>query len=131
MKKISDIPELDRPREKLLRKGAKALSDLELIAVLLGKGTEKHDVMHMANHVLKTMDASSSKPDLKELQLIEGMGPAGPARTPGPPSLPAYPGFPDHAARLSIKASTFFHDPSGSNTRAPHEKNNRLFPFGC
>lgn len=76
MKKISDIPELDRPREKLLRKGAEALSDLELVAVLLGRGTAKHDVMHMADSVLKIMDASSSKPDLKELQRIEGMGPS-------------------------------------------------------
>ena len=76
MKKISDIPELDRPREKLLRKGCEALSDLELVAVLLGRGTAKHDVMHMADRVLKIMDASSSKPDLKELQRIEGMGPA-------------------------------------------------------
>lgn len=76
MKKISDIPELDRPREKLLSKGAEALSDLELMAVLLGRGTSKHDAMHVADHVLKTMDASSSKPDLKELQRIEGMNPA-------------------------------------------------------
>jgi len=76
VKKISDIPELDRPREKLLRKGCEALSDLELVAVLLGRGTAKHDVMHMADRVLKIMDASSSKPDLKELQRIEGMGPA-------------------------------------------------------
>jgi hypothetical protein len=38
-KTIHDIPEADRPREKLLRKGAKALSDQELLAVLLGKGT--------------------------------------------------------------------------------------------
>ena len=68
MKKISDIPELDRPREKLLRKGAEALSDLELMAILLGKGTEKHDVMYIANQVLKKLVASSSKPDLKELQ---------------------------------------------------------------
>ena len=76
MKKISEIPKLDRPREKLLRKGAEALSDLELIAVLLGKGTEKHGVMYIANRVLNKLDASSSKPDLKELQRIEGMGPA-------------------------------------------------------
>ena len=40
MKKISDIPELDRPREKLQQKGAEALSDLELMAVLLGRGIE-------------------------------------------------------------------------------------------
>ncbi|MGO9165991.1 MAG: UPF0758 domain-containing protein, partial [Candidatus Sulfotelmatobacter sp.] len=30
--------EADRPREKLLKKGARALSDQELLAVLLGKG---------------------------------------------------------------------------------------------
>ena len=35
-KSIHDIPDPDRPREKLLRKGAKALSDQELLAVLLG-----------------------------------------------------------------------------------------------
>ena len=44
MKKITDIPKLDRPREKLLSKGAAVLSDQELIAVLLGRGTEGHDV---------------------------------------------------------------------------------------
>ena len=34
---IDQIPEEDRPREKLLGKGAKALSDQELLAILLGK----------------------------------------------------------------------------------------------
>ncbi len=38
MKKISDIPELDRPREKLLRKGAEALSDLEMTMQLKSGG---------------------------------------------------------------------------------------------
>ncbi|MFH1080520.1 MAG: UPF0758 domain-containing protein [Pseudomonadota bacterium] len=33
MKKISDIPKLDRPREKLQQKGSEALSDLELFFV--------------------------------------------------------------------------------------------------
>ena len=47
MKKIKDMPIQDRPREKLLRKGAEALSDQELIAILLGRGTEGHDVMAM------------------------------------------------------------------------------------
>jgi DNA repair protein RadC len=76
MKKISDIPESDRPREKLQQKGAEALSDLELMAILLGKGTERYDVMHIAKRVLSTLDATSSKPDLKELQTIDGVGPA-------------------------------------------------------
>jgi len=34
MKKNLDIPVLDRPREKLQKKGAEALSDLELMAIL-------------------------------------------------------------------------------------------------
>ena len=47
-KKISDIPKADRPREKLLQKGAAALSDLELMAILLGSGTKNHDVLTVA-----------------------------------------------------------------------------------
>jgi len=76
MKKIKDIPTRDRPREKLLEKGAESLSDQELIAVLLGRGTEGHDVMSVAKRVLKILDSTNCNPDLKELQAIEGMGPA-------------------------------------------------------
>ena len=35
---IGDLPEDDRPRERLLQKGVRALSDAELLAVLLGSG---------------------------------------------------------------------------------------------
>jgi DNA repair protein RadC len=76
MKKISDIPESDRPREKLQQKGPEALSDLELMAVLLGKGTVRHDVLYIAKRAVKTLDVAGSKPDLKELQAIDGVGPA-------------------------------------------------------
>ena len=76
MKKITDIPKLDRPREKLLSKGAAALSDQELIAVLLGRGTEGHDVMSVARRVLKILDANNCNPNMEELNAIEGMGPA-------------------------------------------------------
>lgn len=76
MKKISEIPEPDRPREKLLEKGADSLSDIELVAVLLGKGTQKQDVMSVTRRVLRTMDVSSDRVDPKDLQKIEGMGPA-------------------------------------------------------
>jgi len=47
-KTIDQIPEADRPREKLLCKGAPALSYQELLAVLLGKGTPRMDVMTLA-----------------------------------------------------------------------------------
>ena len=74
MKKIHDIPKLDRPREKLLRKGAEGLSDLELIAILLGSGTKGHDVMKLADRILKALDSNKTKPDVEELQKIEGVG---------------------------------------------------------
>ena len=76
MRKISEIPEPDRPREKLLKKGANSLSDIELVAILLGKGTQKQDVMSVARRVLRTLDVSSNRVDLKDLQKIEGVGPA-------------------------------------------------------
>jgi DNA repair protein RadC len=76
MKKIKDIPKRDRPREKLQHKGSRALSDLELLAILLGRGVEGHDVLSVADHVLKVMDAANGRPTLDELQKIEGVGPA-------------------------------------------------------
>ena len=76
MKKITDIPTLDRPREKLRQKGAGALSDLELMAILLGKGIKGHDVLTVANKILKVMDASNINPNLEDLQKIDGVGPA-------------------------------------------------------
>ena len=76
MKKIKDIPIKDRPREKLRHKGAEALSDQELVAILLGRGTEGHDVLTMAKKVLKLLDSTNCRPSLKDLENIEGMGPA-------------------------------------------------------
>ncbi len=52
----------DQPREKLLQKGAESLSDQELIAVLLGRGTEGDDVMSVAGHVLKILDSTNCNP---------------------------------------------------------------------
>jgi DNA repair protein RadC len=75
-KRISDIPKSDRPREKLQQKGAAALSDLELLAVLLGSGTKKHDVMTPANNILKVIDQSGGTADVNALQQIEGVGSA-------------------------------------------------------
>ena len=45
MGNFHDLPANDRPREKLAQKGPAALSDVELMAVLLGRGTQEADVM--------------------------------------------------------------------------------------
>ncbi len=76
IKKLTDLPKLDRPREKLQTKGAEGLSDLELLAILLGSGIKGHDVMTVANRILKVLDANNGKPNLEVLQKIEGVGPA-------------------------------------------------------
>jgi len=76
MKKIAEIPKQDRPREKLQAKGPEALSDLELIAILLGSGTKGHDVMTVAAQILKVLDANNEKLSLESLKKIEGVGPA-------------------------------------------------------
>jgi DNA repair protein RadC len=73
-KTIHEIPEADRPREKLLRKGAAALSDQELLAVLLGKGTTKIDVMALARNVTTVADKKGLGLTVEDLVNLEGMG---------------------------------------------------------
>ena len=52
IKSIKDWPEGERPREKLLQKGAEALSDAELLAVLFGHGTRGEDVVTFSRELL-------------------------------------------------------------------------------
>jgi DNA repair protein RadC len=74
--RIRDIPEADRPREKLLRKGAAALSDQELLAVLLGKGTPGMDVMKLAAKLAKVIDAKGLGVQADDLREFDGVGDA-------------------------------------------------------
>ncbi len=75
-KRISDIPEQDRPREKLLRKGAAALSDQELLAVLLGKGTQGMDVMKLSGKLVRLVDAKGLRVRAGDLTQYQGVGDA-------------------------------------------------------
>lgn len=49
---IKDWNELDRPREKLLLKGKRALSDAELIAILIGSGNRNESAVELAKRIL-------------------------------------------------------------------------------
>ena len=51
---IRDWPRDERPREKLLEKGAAALSDAELLAILLRTGTRGSSALDLARNVLKS-----------------------------------------------------------------------------
>lgn len=74
MKKIKNIPEFDRPREKMGQKGAKALSNLELLAVLLGSGIKGKDVFEVARDILSLAQADFENINLEKLKNIEGVG---------------------------------------------------------
>ena len=52
-KTIKELPEDERPREKLLKYGADKLSDTELLAILLRTGTRGKSAIDMAEEILK------------------------------------------------------------------------------
>lgn len=69
----------DRPREKLLLKGKSALSDAELIAILLGTGTTTMSAVDLAKKVLQC--AGNNLNDLaclslKDMMKVKGIGEA-------------------------------------------------------
>lgn len=77
--KIQDWAPEDRPREKLLQRGVDALTDAELLAVLIGSGTPQVSVVALAQHILKASDNSLqelAKRSVQELRRFRGIGEA-------------------------------------------------------
>ncbi len=75
-KNIKDIPEEDRPREKLLTKGVSTLTDRELLAVLLGEGTQKQDVLTLAEKLIPVIDEKGVNLTVDDLAQFDGIGEA-------------------------------------------------------
>ena len=76
MKKIQELYDGDRPREKLKRKGAAALKDYELMAVLIGKGTRGRDVLSLARELVVLLSEDPKGVDLERLRSVYGVGDA-------------------------------------------------------
>lgn len=74
MKRIQDLASHERPREKLQNKGVQSLTDLELLAVLIGTGTQGNDVMSVSAKLLKVIDGHGTSPSLDDLCGVEGVG---------------------------------------------------------
>lgn len=76
---IKELPQEERPREKMLTKGAEALSNAELLAILLRSGTKNDSVLRVAERLLKKYEElgigalASLSP--QELSKINGIGP--------------------------------------------------------
>ncbi|WP_250630520.1 RadC family protein [Rhodoflexus caldus] len=76
---IKHWAEDDRPREKLLHKGRAALSDAELIAILLGTGTTSLSAVDLAKQILSAADNNLynlARFSIKDLQKFKGIGEA-------------------------------------------------------
>jgi len=76
--KIRELPQDDRPREKLIARGADALTNAELIAILLRTGLVGANAVEVAGHLLQRYQSLSglSRCTLDELSSIPGIGPA-------------------------------------------------------
>ncbi len=75
-KKIKDLPEFERPREKLIKKGAKALKKEELLAILLRTGLKGKNAIEIANDILvKYGDKKLLDVSYEELRNLRGVGP--------------------------------------------------------
>jgi len=88
---LDHMPVDARPREKLLQRGPTALSDTELLAILLRTGIPGKDVLQLADELLRTPHrvaedgaqtagfggiAGLLHTDLKSLEQVKGLGPA-------------------------------------------------------
>jgi DNA repair protein RadC len=76
--KIREMPAGDRPREKLAARGASALSDPELIAILLRTGVEGANAVEVARQLIEKYGSLGglSRCTVQELSKIKGVGPA-------------------------------------------------------
>ena len=75
--KIRELPEEDRPREKLWQRGADALTDRELLAILLRTGVPGKNAVEVGGEVLAKYQTLSGlcRARAQELAKIRGVGP--------------------------------------------------------
>ncbi|HEY5036711.1 MAG TPA: DNA repair protein RadC [Chthoniobacterales bacterium] len=76
--KICEMPREERPREKLAARGASALSDAELIAILLRTGLEGANAIEVARQLIAQYGSLGglSRCTVQEIAKIKGIGPA-------------------------------------------------------
>ena len=69
----------DRPREKMMQKGAEALSDAELLAILIGSGNTEETAVTLMQRILAACGNDLNrlgKWEVRDFSRFKGMGPA-------------------------------------------------------
>lgn len=76
---ITNWSEDDKPREKLMLKGKSALSDAELIAILIGSGSRNESAVDLSKRILSSVDNNLNalgKLSITQLMTFKGIGEA-------------------------------------------------------
>ena len=75
---LKSLPPQERPRERLARYGSEGLSTIELLAILLGSGTQSRSVLELAADLLGHFGSLNALSDstLEELKAVKGIGEA-------------------------------------------------------
>ncbi|MFA6897518.1 MAG: UPF0758 domain-containing protein [Patescibacteria group bacterium] len=76
MAKLKDTPKFDRPREKFLEKGPDALTDSELLAILLGSGIKGTNVKVLSQKIIKKFGDNLLNVSIEDLTKVPGIGQA-------------------------------------------------------
>jgi len=71
---FSNVPQEQRPREKMIARGPASLSDGELLAVLLNTGIQGKNVKALAMELLSFLDGNKDIPSVKEIANLSGLG---------------------------------------------------------
>ncbi|MEL4304706.1 RadC family protein [Methanococcoides sp. LMO-2] len=75
--RIHDMPEEERPRERLLKHGPGSLSNAELLSIILRTGSKDENVLHMCSRILSEYNLKQlSQANISQLTKIRGVGPA-------------------------------------------------------
>lgn len=78
--RMGRLPSRERPRERLLREGPRALSEMELLALVLGSGSVGRDVLELAESLLALAPGAGvrglARLPAESFREVEGIGPA-------------------------------------------------------
>jgi DNA repair protein RadC len=69
-----ELPSTRLPRERLIDRGPAALSDGDLLAILLNTGIKGKNVSELAGDLLGLLDRNKDIPDVREISTLSGMG---------------------------------------------------------
>ena len=106
---IKQLAESDRPREKMMQKGAEALTDAELLGILIGSGNTDESAVNLMQRILSACDNNLhqlAKWEVRDFARFKGMGPAKSITVMAALELGKRRNLQAQGERLCIKAST-------------------------